>query len=254
MRPKGKTLRKFGRIINTSSATKNTVATFLGDTFVEDYSTTNDIDYLVCENNSIAGPIHFEGHYFDGNGDLVFGAETVTATGQTPAPLSRGYCRGNRLKRGESGTFASPIAALTGGVFAYASAGVTVTDGVPQTPSAVKVMIADGKQQSEKCASSLSATDFMAVTSVSATVTRENGTGIEAEIDIEYRRKGGVFLPLGLELTLRRDSDNSERWLMNPYEIIPSNSDFTMSAFVSANDTQLTGRISGYLLEAYGDA
>lgn len=253
VKPKGKTLRKFGRTINTTSASTNTVATFLGDTFVENYSTTNDIDKLVCENDSVAGPILFEGHYFDENEDLVFGAEIVTATGQTPASLSRSYCRGNRLKRGESGTFASPIAALSGRVFAYASAGVDAPSGVPDTPGAVKVMIAAGKQQSEKCASSLSAIDFMAVSSVSATVTRQNGSGIEAELDIEYRRKGGVFLPMGLEMTLRRDSKNSDRWLMNPYEIIPSNADFAMSADVSADDTKLTGRISGYLLEVTGD-
>jgi len=91
------------------------------------------------------------------------------------------------------------------------------------------------------------------VTSISATSSRAAPQVVEADIDVEYRRLGGVFLPLGLEMTLARDNINAIQLHFSPYGIVPMNSDFRMVASVSANDTQITGTIAGYLCEVHGD-
>lgn len=253
--PKGKTLRKFGATVNADAGEEFTVAEFPGATqYNEDYSTTNDIDALVCENDGDTGPIYGEGHFFDGNGDLKFQSETVTATGNTVAPLSRGYCRWNRLKRPPSGTFASPVTPLAGNVFVFASSGVTVTAGVPQTATAVKCMITEGRQQSYKCASSISVDDFFVATSVSVYCRRDTASGVVLESDIRYRQKGGAFLPLGLDMLVRRDGNLFDRIMLNPYEIIPQNSDFALRGILSGgSNIKVGGRIAGYLCSVIGD-
>ena len=150
---KAKSLAKFGRSENADSGVKTTVGTFgsVGTPNVnETYSTTNDIDKIVSSDDGDTETLHIEGHTIDASGNLTFVIQTKTLTGQTPATLDTPLARCTRLKVNASGSFGSPAGDLAGDVYAYASDGVTVTSGVPQTNTAVKARITAGINQTEQ--------------------------------------------------------------------------------------------------------
>ena len=252
--PKGKTLGKFGRTTNADSGQKVTIAPFIGATqYNETYSTSNDIDAVVSSSGSDTSPLNIEGHYYDSNNELVFATETVTLTGQTPAALSRSYCRINR-KYVKTGTFAAPTTALVGNIYAYASDGVTVTNGVPQTDTAVKCMITAGENQTDKAASSISKDDFYVVTSIFASISKAAGSAVNVDVGLEYRVQGGVFLPAGPEISLRTAALTAIYFNLNPYPILPANCDFRLTAQSDTNNTTVTAYIGGILCAVQGDA
>jgi len=252
VRPKNKTLHKFGSTSNADDGVRTTVSNFLGAVVNETYSTANEAYAVVSDAAGDTGQLAIEGHYFDSSNNLVFFTETITLTGLTPVPLSRDVCRVNRLAI-TGGTYAAPATALVGTVSAYATSGVTVTAGVPQTATAVKCLIVAGFQQSEKCASSISNTDFFVVTSVYAEGTRATGSAATIEIDVEYRSIGGVFRPMGLKGTIRTAANSVYSDKLKPYRIIQNNSDFRMIAISDAANVAVGGYISGTLCEVIGD-
>ena len=243
---KNKALLKFGRTANADSGVWTTVGTLQGVVVNETFATTNSVDSIVSDSTNDTSAVTVEGHYLDGT-DFVFAAETVTLTGQTAVPLSRGYARINRIYV-TLGTVASPAVALVGNVYAYdATAATGTTSGVPDVATATKCMIVAGSNQSEKCATSISSADYWVVTSVSAAVQKGNASTVTVDVDVEYRTLGGVWLPLGLELSLRTAGTSTITIPVDPPAIIPSNTDVRMVALSNTNDTTVSGNINGYL-------
>ena len=102
------------------------------------YSTTNDIDFIVAEDNTDTQDIEIQG--LDINYNIVI--QTITLTGQTPAALTTNLIRVFRLKNVGN-------VDLTGHVFCYVSAGTTVTAGVPQDGAKVRAIIHGINNQTE---------------------------------------------------------------------------------------------------------
>ena len=245
---KGKFLNKFGRTENADDGVKTTVAKFQGTVVNETFATTNSVDKFVSTSANDTGVYVVEGHYYDGSNNLIFSSQEVTANGQTPVTLSITLCRANRMYS-KLGTFASPSETPEGVLSVYDSTvATTAPSGVPSDATAVKLIYdgAGGRQQTEKCASSVSSTDYFIITEVYASVTRAGPVNAKVDIEVEYRQVGGIFRPLGLELNVDQAVSGYMHDEMNPPLIVPKNSDFRMVATSDTNDTFVAGYVNGW--------
>jgi len=102
------------------------------------YSATANIDYLVAQDNGDTQEVEVQG--LDSSYNLV--VQTKTLTGQTPVALDTALIRVFRIKNNNSTDFA-------GHVFAYVSAGTTVTAGVPQDGAKVRGVVHADNNQTE---------------------------------------------------------------------------------------------------------
>ena len=244
---KQKSLIKFGRTTNADAATKTTVALFQGTEINETFATGNSIDYVVSSSGSDTEIVTVEGHTVDGSGNMTFVTQNVTLNGQTPVALTTPLYRSNRVFVPKQ-TYASPASALVGNIHVYdATVATGVTAGVPNVATATKIMIAAGKNQSEKCATSVSSTDYWIITEIFASVSRSSPVSAKADIDVEYKEVGGVWRPLGFEISLDQASGPFVHDEMRPHFWIPKNSDVRMVITSDTNDTKATGYIAGYL-------
>lgn len=245
---KQKTLNKFGRTLNADLGVKTTLMQLPGTAVNETYATGNTIDRLVSDDVAdTVQTIVLEGHYLSVDNNLVFHVQEKALNGQTPVTLDQPLVRLTRMFVKPTGTFAAPVAELQGGVYGYDSVLTVVTLGVPQTAAAVKCTIIAGVQQSEKAATSLSFRDYMLITSVSAAISNGTAPTVNVDVDMEFRELGGVFRPLGLELSLRGGAGASGIVRLEPYLIIPANSDVRMVALSDTNDATLSGGWSSIL-------
>lgn len=102
------------------------------------YSTTDDIDYLVAQDNADTQLIEIQGLDIDYN--MV--VQTKSLTGQTPVQLDTPLLRVFRMKNVES-------VDLRNHIFCYVSAGTTVVGGVPQDGAKVRAVIHGDENQTE---------------------------------------------------------------------------------------------------------
>jgi len=215
---KKKSLLKFGEnpAVGTAEAT---LMEFLGSETSETYATGNDIDGLVFD-DTFTGAVTIEGHTISGS-DLTFVSQTINATSTTKATLTTPLYRATRIFNA-SGT---NMPANSKG-YVYASSGVSLIDGVPQTASSVKIIMSAAEQQSLKAATSLSSQDYAFVTEIYASINKKTQGG--AVIRFKVRDSGGVFRTvfkrginsLGPDLNFK----------VRPYKIIPKNADIIITA------------------------
>lgn len=237
---KRKALRKFGRTINADSGTKTEVAIFQDNLVSETYATTNTIDSVISSSTSDTTDVQVQGHYLDGNGDWIFHVQTVTLQGRTAVPLTQPLVRGTRLQNAGAVDF-------VGNIYLYdATLATGTTLGVPDVATATKVMIRAGENQSEKCSTTISGGDVWAITFVSVSASRGNAT-VTVDYEVEYRRKGGVWLPLGLEGTVRSSGAGRAVDELRPVPVIYPNSDVRLVVTTNADNTICSGRIAGIL-------
>ena len=244
---KPKVLHKFGRTTSANNGVKTTVATFQSTIVNETFSTGNSIDALASGSSLDVGIVSVEGHYFDADLNLVFSVQDVQMTGKTSAPLNPTLARATRLFPPKQ-TIASPAVSLTGPVYVYdtvASGGLS--SGVPVNAAASKLVVGAGKNQSEKCATALSGIDYWLVTSCYAALNRAVGSGVNADVEIEFRQLGGVWLPLGVEMQLRTAADHQSFHAFDPCLIVPKNSDVRMVAISDTDNSVVSGYIRGHL-------
>jgi hypothetical protein len=224
------------------------VPRFPGGAINEVFSTGNFIDRAVSDSTADVGKvINLEGHFLGSTFGLDFLTQSFVCNGHTPVDLDTPGYRANRVSVAD-GTFEAPSEDLVGNLYIYASTETTgVSSGVPGTASAVKVMINAGKNQSEKCATSLSRRDYWVIAGLYAAINRGSGQGISGEVEIEYRRQGGVWLPLGMEAQLVEGAPPGLPIPLNPYAIIPANSDVRMVGLAEGSSAIISARIHGYL-------
>lgn len=243
---KKKSLFKFGETLNADSGVKTTVANFQGTVVNETLATGNTVDSIVSDNVNDTGIVTVEGHYFSGD-DLIFHIQQVTLNGQTPVSLSQALARSTRAAVTD-GTIASPAVDLVGNVYVYDSALATgVTNGVPDVATATKLMITAGNNQSKKCATSLSSTDYWIVTEIFAAMEKGTGGTVVADIEVECKKLGGVWVPMGLQFDLRSSVVPDFEEVLKPYRIIPPNTDVRMVAVSDGANTEVVGHINGQL-------
>lgn len=223
---KRKTLNKFGRKIDGVLGQQTVWEVPIAN---EVYLDANDnlITHLSSSSASDTLNVLFEGHYWDA-GLLKFGTETVALTGQTPAALSRGYCRCSRLFITESSV---------GDIWAHQNANITA--GVPTDFTTVHNVIkgTDGRAQSYKGATTLSYRDWGILTTSHYGIARKQSGAMDFELDI--RLEGSTaFRPLFGQAELDTQGLTFFEQLYTPYVIIPANSDVRMVFDPSATNMQ----------------
>jgi hypothetical protein len=244
---KKKALFKFGSTENADSGVKTTVAQFQGAVVNETFATGNTVDSIVSDNASDTGVVVIEGHTGDGSGNFTFSVQEATLNGQTPVSLSTSIMRCNRAYA-KDGTFAVPSVDLVGNVYIYDSTlAAGVTTGTPNTATATKCMIAAGNNQSRKAATTISSADYWIVTEILGSLERGSGGSAAADLDVECRKVGGVWRPMGLQIELHHSAEPNFEETFKPYRIIPPNTDVRMVATSDSANTQIAGHINGSL-------
>lgn len=245
---KKKALNKFGRTSNADSGVSTTVAVFQGTVVNETYVSTNIIDSIVSSNTGdTTQTITVEGHTIDGSGNLTFVTQNASLNGQTEVTLSTPLARANRAFVANSTTFDSPYAALAGTISIYDNTG-GITSGVPNTAAATKLIIDAGKTQTEKCATSISSQDYWIITALQASI-EERGPTAAADFQIEIRdvANGGVWRPLGAEISLNSAGQSTAIVKFDPYRIVPKSHDVRVVVISNTANTLCSAEIEGYL-------
>lgn len=248
---KGKPLNKFGTNSTVGNAFE-TVAQFQGTTDNETYVSTNLIDSISSsdQSNDVGITFTLEGHTIDANGNLTFSVQDVTLDGtdaRTKVTLATPLARANRIYVKDSGVFNSPQAVPTGTIYVYDDTdGVTL--GVPNTDSATKVLILPGEVQTQKCATSISSSDYWIITAVVAGIGASGGNAARVQIRLEIRdvANGGTWRPLGRDIVIVV-GQNGVQQEEHPYLIVPKNHDVRVLAKTDANTAAVFAEITGYL-------
>jgi len=247
VKDKGKALNKFGRNLAIST-TRETIAELQGATANETFVSTNIIDGVVSSSASdTTQTIVIEGHTIDGSGNLTFVSQDAVLTGQTEVTLATPLARANRAYVKPSGVFNTTPAALVGTVSVYDNTD-GISGGVPVTAAATKLLILPGLTQSEKCATSISSTDYWIITGFSTVASDATGPTGFATVVMETRdvANGGAWRPLGRAYIVFPQTIGVQR-VFDPPFIVPKNHDWRAVAFTDAGTTALDADAEGYL-------
>lgn len=231
IKAKRKGLLKFGSNAAVgTNADGYTLMTLAGSERHESYVSDNLITHFASSDASDDQEIVIEGHTISGN-ILTFQTQTVTLNGTTKTALDTPLARVTRLYNNGSTDFAGTI---------YVARDVTFTDGVPQTDSAVHLIV-DSGNQSEKASTSLSSTDYWIVTKIYADVLKK--TAGFADVQLQVRTVGKVFRSVA---RFASSSGRHEELTFMPYLVIPKNSDVRLVAVADAT-AEVSGGIHGFL-------
>lgn len=230
---KAKSLIKFGRnSTTTNAATGSTVMTFVGSEDHETYVSSNIIDTISSSSTSDDQEITLEGHTI-ANNEFTFVVQTATLDGQNKVTLSTPLARLTRMYNIGSTD-------VVGNIYGYQDQNISA--GVPQTADKVHCIIPIGRQQSQKCSTTISKNDYWLITGVTGSVLEK--TSSFADFELQIRRYGGVFRSSD---TFSASSGDTHSEIYTPYIIIPSNSDVRLVAVGSADNLDVAGSIRGYL-------
>ena len=241
---KPKSLHKFGRTENADNGVLTTISRFQDDVVNETLSTTNDIDSIISTSaDDTTQTKVIEGHKIDAAGNLYFQGQEAELTGQTRAALSVPLARVSRCYVKE-GSFGSEPTGLAGDVAVYVN--VADTDGKPNTDANVKLLVAgvEGRNQSEKAATSFSRGEYGIITDCFASINRAVSSA-RADVRSEVRRRGGVFR-VQWEGSMATTASTSVLNSFRPYIIMPPNSDLRLRAVSSGADTIITGGFDAF--------
>lgn len=230
---KAKTLYKFGRNADIGTGAYTTVQREGGD---ETYCTTNAIDKFSSSNAGDTQEIVIEGHTI-ADGELTFATQTVTLNGQTETSLTTPLARVTRLYNNGTTDF-------TGDIYVYEDD--TVTGGVPQTASKIHMKVTDGNQ-SEKCSTSFSNSDYFIVTEFIGHVFEK--TSVNVEFIGELRQVGTTNKVFRRVFSTAGSNGQPTVVKFDPPIIIPKNYDARVRAISSSAGTDVGAAFNGYLAE-----
>lgn len=230
---KNKALKKFGENPGLGT-TEETVWNQGGkETYVA--SGSNTIDTISSSNAGDTQDVVIEGHTDDGTGkDFV--VQTATLNGQNKVVLTTPLNRSTRLYNNDSTDF-------TGDIYVYEDD--TLTGGVPNTASKIHLKVSGGVDinQSLKCATSMSRSDYWIVTQFYCSVERQQSRSVDFVLKV--RRYGKVYRKVAL---VSAHSNGGESFLnFDPCLIVPANADVRVDATSSGTSTVCSATINGYL-------
>lgn len=226
---KSKTLRKFGENYDIDAGVSEQVWYTGGN---ETLSTTNDITTVSSSNASDTQNIYVEGHYFDANGDKIFHTQSVTLNGQNKVTLSQPLCRATR-------SFTDDSTETLGDVYVYKDG--TISAGVPTDASTIHITQPIEYQQTLKCATSVSNTDYWLIQSATFSVLKSASASVDFTIWI--RDDGGVFRPVAV-FGVASAGSPFQKLFSNPI-IVKPNSDVKVTAESNANNTAVSAVLDG---------
>lgn len=252
---KKKDLLKFGRseqVDNTSGGW--TIMTSPTGVQAERDLYTNDIDKVTSTSISDAGKILVVEGHTNSSGSLTFVQQDVTLDATNPtttaATLTTPLRDITRSYLKASGTAGSPQSDLVGTIYFYDDNGgsVTIAAGVPSDTSYVHMMIRATMNQTEKCSTSVSSTDYWIVTGVYATMLTKS-TAASAEISLFTRDvgNGGVWRKIFDTACSFNGTTDAYRDI-KPYVIVPKNHDVKIVGYGdSASARSVAAGIFGVL-------
>ena len=225
---KPKSLLKFGRNPDVDSSVVETVWFREGN---ETFATGNDIDTISSSNAGDTEEIVIEGHTLSGS-NLTFVSQSVTLTGQTKATLGTPLYRITRAYNNGSTD-------LVGNIYVYED--TAITSGVPSDTTKVHLKMDGPKNQSEKASTSFSSVDYGIITSVYGGIS-SRGTNGAAQFNLQIREFGKVFRTV-LNFASERGETRIE---LEPYIIVPPNSDVRITAQGSVNNLEVVGGFNAF--------
>lgn len=244
--------RKFGRTSNADNGIKTTIMNLAGAERHETYLTSNLIDSVSSDAAGDTQVLVVEGCTIDANNDMAALRQEVTLTGLTEATLATPLVRVDKVYI-KNGTFAVPAVTNVGTIYVYDNTGVTLVAGVPDDDTAVKLMILPGLGQSQKGATTVAAADYLIITGLDVSISRSTAVA-NADVEIEWREQGGVWRSTGLEIALRSGATNAAFVHIEPYVVIPPNSDVRLVATASADNSTIRGHLDAVVAEITGQA
>lgn len=222
---KKKNLLKFGRSTQANATNYVTVMGLPTGTLNETYETTNAIDFIVSTSASDTMTVGVEGHTINA-GDLTFVSFNVVLNGTTPVTLGTPLARCNRLANLGSannvGVITAYSSARAGGV-----SGGNLSDG-----SGAKCQIAALKNQSEKCATSISSVDYWVIQNITCSVLTKTSATAEFRLETRDVKNNGVFRP---SFIVNASNTSTTVWNISPNIIVPKNHDVRMVCLGSGN-------------------
>lgn len=216
---KAKTLVKFGKNPDLDSGVSETIWNTGGD---ETLKTANDIDVVVSTNAGDTQSVVIEGHTISGS-DLTFVTQTVTLTGTTPAALTTPLARVTRLYNDSATNFAGDITVEDNGTSVH-----------------LTVRGTNGENQSNKCQTAISSSDYWIITHIAGGVIGSVSATVEFELQIKL--SGKVW-----RTVYRFNTSNYTEAGGEPYLIVPPNSDVRIVGTSNTNNTDAVAAIIGYL-------
>ena len=131
--------------------------------------------------------------------------------------------------------------------------GTGIASGVPSSGNDVYAIIPAGVQQTEKAQSATAAGEYLIIRSVSASIPEAaSPTGTAAcDVDLEIKRKGGVWRPIGGQLACSAQ----QRTVTVEYEppiVVPPSADYRLVGRASTTDLVVGGVISGVSVKVHG--
>jgi hypothetical protein len=231
---KNKNLLKFGHNpdVQTSSTT---LMKLPSGVYNETYVSTNIITSIISTAAGDTEEVVIEGHTISG-GVFTFVTQTKSLTGTTAVTLDTPLARVSRV-------YNNDVTELTGTISVCQND--TYTAGVPQTSTGVHAQIQAGFQQTQKCSTTLSNSDYWVITSFYADMIEKAATS--ADVGLEVRLAGKVFRQVA---DVSCSESHRANFQFKPYLIVPPNSDVRLRARASANGKDVSGGMEGTLLKA----
>lgn len=231
---KSKSLIKFGRH-PTLGTTRQMIWSHGPDDGEETLLTTNAITHIISSDANDDQDVRIEYHTISGS-DLTFGVQTATLNGQTAVALTTPCARMSRINN-------TSATELAGDIYAYE--GGATTNGVPNDLTTVHARIDAGNQQTEKAATSISATDYWLITFMTGHLLGSNTARVRLEL--EKRNMSGVWLPTGVTVGLGNAGNTQATVQLDPVIIIPANTDVRVMGTSSATNTDVAAYFGGHL-------
>lgn len=229
---KKKMLVKFGKNVDIDTGAEELI---WGGDGKEVLLTSNGINTISSSNAGYTQTIRIEGHTVDGNGNFSFVVQNVTLNGQNKVTLSTPLARSTR-------SFNTSGTDLLGTVYIYED--TAITSGVPNDLTKAHLTINVGENQSLKAASTISNNDYYFVTGLVFSVKKT--TSATVDFKFQVKQKGGVWRTQ-IPITVSSTNNTVSITPPNAVLVIHKNSDFRVIASTTANNTEATAIVIGYL-------
>ncbi len=226
---KKKSLLKFGR--NDDIGTSEEMVWLLGG--FETDASGNSIDTISSSNAGDSQDVVIEGHTVSGS-DLTFVVQTATLNGQSKVTLTTPLNKTTRMYNNDSSNFAGTV---------YVYEDTAITGGVPTDLTKAHLSTDGSNNQSLKCATSISSTDYWIVTSATFSVNRQNNRSVDFKVQVrEFGKVWRTRFPFSAHST-----GGGSTVAFDPPLIIPKNSDMRVVATSSGTTTGVEVSLNGYL-------
>ena len=227
-----KSLRKYGR--NESVGTSEVDIVAFDQT--ETYLTTNSIDTISSSDAADTNTVYIEGMTLS-NGVLTFVNQTAILNGRNKVTLSTPLARCTRMRGNVAGT-----------VYAYEDG--AITNGVPNNASTIHNTIVSSDNTSLKAGTSIAGNNYFILTKYWATLGKASGS---AAADIRFKIQNLDSPVFGnnfyTEEVWSISLSQSLNEAVEPFEIIPPNSDIVMTASASSGTLDVKAGFHGFFAD-----